>query len=47
MAWDQCGCDMAHKATWQRHADPHERLHGADVARTPGWWLRGMRVLGW
>ena len=29
--WDPCGCDMARKATWQRHADPR-----AEVARTPG-----------
>ena len=25
------GCDVALKSTWQCHADPHERLHGADV----------------
>ena len=27
---------MVRKATWQRHVDPHERLCGADVARTRG-----------
>ena len=31
MTWDPCGCDMTHKATWQRHANPH-----ADVARARG-----------
>ena len=30
------GCDMACKATWQRHADPRERLCGAEVAWTRG-----------
>ena len=28
---DPRGCDVACKATWQSHADPRERLHGADV----------------
>ena len=41
MAWDPRGCDMARKAMWQSHADPHERLHGADVAWTRG---RAMRA---
>ena len=27
---------MARKATWQRHVDPRERLHGTDVAQTRG-----------
>ena len=27
---------MARKATWQRHADPRERLRGTEVARTRG-----------
>ena len=27
---------MAHKTTWQRHADPHERLRGTEVARMRG-----------
>ena len=31
-----CGCDMARKATWQHHEEPHEHLCGADVARTHG-----------
>ena len=30
-ARDPCGCDMARKATWQSHTNPHERLHGAEV----------------
>ena len=30
-AWDPHGCDVAHKATWQSHADPRERLRDADV----------------
>ena len=47
---------MACKATWQRHADPRERLRGADVAPTRGratrvhaeaWVVpRGKRVFG-
>ena len=36
MEWDLRGCDMACKATWQRHADPREQLRGAEVARTYG-----------
>ena len=32
-AWDPRGCDVARKATWQSHADPRERLRGADVTR--------------
>ena len=27
------GCDVARKATWQSHADPRERLRGAEVTR--------------
>ena len=27
------GCHVARKATWQRHADPRERLRGAEVRR--------------
>ena len=30
-ALDPRGCDMARKAAWQSHADPRERLRGADV----------------
>ena len=26
-----CGCDVARKTTWQSHADPRERLRGAEV----------------
>ena len=36
MVWDLRGCDIACKATWLCHADPRERLHGVDVARTRG-----------
>ena len=36
MAQDLLGCDMARKTTWQCHADPRERLRGAEVARTRG-----------
>ena len=32
-ARDPRGCDVARKATWQSHADPRERLRGADVTR--------------
>ena len=28
---DPRGCDVAWKVTWQSHAGPHERLHGAEV----------------
>ena len=48
---------MACKATWQRHANPRERLRGAEVARTRGKATgvdadaqvapRGMRSSGW
>ena len=27
------GCDVAHKATWQSHAGPRERLRGEEVTR--------------
>ena len=27
------GCDVAHKATWQSHTDPRERLRGVEVTR--------------
>ena len=27
------GCDVACKATWQSHAGPGERRHGAEVTR--------------
>ena len=30
---DPRGCDVPHKATWQSHADPRERLRGAEVTR--------------
>ena len=30
-AGDPRGCDVALRATWQSHADPRERLRGADV----------------
>ena len=30
-ARDPRGCDVARKATWQSHADPRERLRGANV----------------
>ena len=32
-ARDPRGCDVARKATWQSHAGPRERLHGAEVTR--------------
>ena len=32
-ARDPRGCDVARKATWQSHADPRERLRGAEVTR--------------
>ena len=33
IARDPRGCDVAHKATWQSHADPSERLRSAKVTR--------------
>ena len=30
-AQDPRGCDVAHKATWQSHANPHEHMRGAEV----------------
>ena len=30
---DPRGCNVARKAMWQSHADPHERLRGAEVTR--------------
>ena len=36
MAREPRRCDMARKDTWQCHADPRERLHGAEVTRTRG-----------
>ena len=36
VAWAPRRCDMACKVTWQRHADPCERLHGTELARTRG-----------
>ena len=27
------GCDVALRATWQRHEGPRERMHGAEVTR--------------
>ena len=30
---DPRGCDVALRATWQRHAGPRECLHGAEVTR--------------
>ena len=32
-ARDPRGCDVAGKATWQSHANPRKRLHGAEVTR--------------
>ena len=32
-ARDSRGCDVARKTTWQSHADPRERLRGAEVTR--------------
>ena len=29
-------CDVARKATWQSHASPRGRLHGAEVGQTHG-----------
>ena len=32
-ARDPRGCDVAHKATWQSHTGPRERLCGAEKTR--------------
>ena len=42
--WRRTRADATHKATWQRHANPHERLRGADAAWTHG---RATRALAW
>ena len=36
LMWDPRRGDMVCKAMWQRHANPHECLHGVDVVRTRG-----------
>ena len=36
VAWDPRECNMAHKATWQCHVNPRERLRRAEVVRTRG-----------
>ena len=36
IARDPRGCNVARKATWQRHASPCKRLRGSEVARMRG-----------